>query len=98
VAEAPGEPEPGSRAGRALASPGDQRRDGGEMVGIGRVAAAEHDGDAADEGERRAVVERCDPGVESEHGQLTFGTARRGMASPAARLTKALAAGTVAPR
>src|SRR5262249_16119503 len=92
-AGARGEAEGSRRAGGALPGAGDQGRDGREVIGVGRVAEAEHDRDEADERERRAVGERGDPAVESEHGQLTFGTARRVMASPAARMTSALAAG-----
>src|SRR5262249_16936195 len=92
VAEAPREAEASRRAGGALTGAGDQGRDGREVIGVGRVAQAEHDRDEADERERRAVGERGDPAVEAEHGQLTFGTARRVMASPAARMTSALAA------
>ena len=62
------------------------------MVGIGRVAKAEHDGDATDE-PIVAPSENVATQVESEHGQLTFGMARTVMATPATRMTSALAAG-----
>src|SRR5262245_56073163 len=93
VAQAPREAEPRGRAGGPLPCTGDQRRDGGKMVWVGRVAQPEHDCDDHDHGQRGAVGERCDPVVESEHGQLTFGTARTVIARPAARMTRALAAG-----
>jgi hypothetical protein len=37
------------------------------VVGIARVAEAEHDRDHEDDRERAAVRERCDPIVEPEH-------------------------------
>src|SRR6185312_3410120 len=91
--EPPREAKAGGRAGGALARSGDQGRDRREVIRVGGVAQPEHDCDQADERERPAVGEGSDPAVESEHGQLTFGTARRVMASPAARMTSALAAG-----
>ena len=44
--------------------------------------------------ERRAVGERSEEVVESEHGQLTFGRARTVMAAPAMTITRALSAGS----
>src|SRR5262245_27359241 len=93
VAQAPREAEPRGRAGGPLPGTGDQGRDGGEVVGVGRVAQPEHDRDYRYHAQRGAVGEGCDPVVESEHGQLTFGTARTVIARPAARMTRALAAG-----
>ena len=94
MAEPPEEAEARGGTRRALARAGHQRRDGGEVVGVGRVAEAEDDRDDGDERQLAAVGERCDPAVESEHGQLTFGTACTVIARPAARMTRALAAGS----
>lgn len=45
VAEPPEEAEPPGAPAGTLVPAGDERRDRGEMVGIGRVAEAEQDGD-----------------------------------------------------
>ena len=83
VAEAPGEAEPrGAPRARRSRAGGDQRRHSGEVVGVGRVAEAEQDRDARPRRARVAPSENvCDPVVESEHRQLTFGRARTVMAS-----------------
>ena len=49
MAEAPGETEPRGAARRALARPGDQRRDSGEVIRVRRVTKAEHDRDDDDQ-------------------------------------------------
>ena len=66
VPEAPRETEPGGRLRRALLGAGDQRRDGGEVVGVGRVPEAEQDSDEGDHEQRRPVGEARHPAVEPE--------------------------------
>src|SRR5439155_654727 len=66
-----------SRAGGAVAAGRDQRRHGGEVVGVGRVAETQYDRDDDHQRQRRPVREMRDPGVESEHvNSLSGGRAR----------------------
>src|SRR5690242_6884123 len=77
MAESPREPQAGCVPCRSVAAGCDQRRDGGEVVRIARMAEAQHDRDDDDERERRAVGEVGDPVVESEHvNSLSGGPAR----------------------
>ena len=77
VPEAPGESEASSRAGGPVAAGRDQRRDGGEVVGVGRVAETQYDRDDDHQRQGRPVREVRDPGVESEHvSSLSGGRAR----------------------
>ena len=77
MAEAPDEAEPRRGALRPLLPGGDQRRHGGEVVRVGRVAQAEQHGDAADDEERGPVREVRDPVVEAEH-QVDLGEGAHG--------------------
>ena len=73
------EAEPRGGARRPLAAGGDERRHGGEVVRVGRVAEAEQDRDADDDEQRGAVREVRDPVVESEHQvYVTFGSGAHG--------------------
>src|SRR5438093_4080983 len=67
------------------------------MVGVGRVAEAEQDGDAGDQQERGAVGEMGDAVVEPEH-QVTLGSARAVIAKPRPSTTSALPAGRIRSR
>ena len=66
-------PSPQKRPSRPALRPstlcptGDERRDRGEMVGIGRVAEAEQDGDRDHDPDGDPVGERRNPVVEAEH-------------------------------
>ena len=71
VTEAPCEAEdPGAPRSAARARE-DQGRHGREVVGVGRVAQAEQDGDEQRDRNRAAVAEPCDRVVEPEHGYRT---------------------------
>ena len=71
--ECHGVPEPPPRAqargggGRALASGGDQRRDGRDVVGIGGVPEAEQHGGEQDDTERGSLGQPRHPLVDPEH-------------------------------
>ena len=67
VADSPGESEARRRPGGAVATGCDQRRHRSEVVRVGRVAKAEHDGDDDDEPKRRPVREMGKPVVETQH-------------------------------
>src|SRR5438445_11455617 len=94
MAEAPGQAE----AGRPTAPVRDQRRHGGEMVGVGGVAQSQKDGDRHDQQHGCAVGEVDEPGVEAEHQTETFPSARTTMPIPASTITAALTAGRTAAR
>ena len=93
MADSPGEAEPRGEPRRPLAAGGDQRRHGGEVVRVGRMAEAEQDRHADDGEQGGAAREVCDPVVEPEHLYVTFGSARRVIARPRPRTTSALIAG-----
>ena len=61
MAEAPPDAERGRAAPRPFAARGDQRRDRGDVVGVGRVAQAEQHRDEEDDEDRAALRElrRC---------------------------------------
>ena len=67
MAGAPGEPEPGRPARRPIRLRREQRRDGDEGVGIGRMAQAEQERDPEDDGQPTAGAESRDQLVEPEH-------------------------------
>ena len=78
----------------AVATGNDQRRHGGEVIGIARVPQTEQNGDCGDDEERRAVRDGRDLVVEPEHRYLTLGSAWSVIATPATRITTALRAGS----
>src|SRR6266404_4412485 len=95
--EAPRQPE--SRC--AAAAVGDERRHGGEVVGVARMAQAEQHGQREHEQQGGPVREMDEPVVETEHHMLTFGKARATIATPARTMTSALSTGrtfTTRPR
>src|SRR6187200_147602 len=55
------------RAGRALAAGGDERRDRGDVVRVGRMTKPQQRRDQHDDGERASLRQSCDPVVEPEH-------------------------------
>ena len=67
VAQPPSEAQAPGAARAALLVGGDQRRDRGEVVGIGGVAQPEEDGDGAHHQRGASVPERGDLLVEPEH-------------------------------
>ncbi len=67
VAEAPERAEPCRRTARALTPRGNQRRDGGDVIRIGRVAEAEKHRDENHDADGGAAREACNCVVESEH-------------------------------
>src|SRR5439155_22622345 len=83
---------------RSAAAVGDERRHGGEMIGIGCMAEAEDNRYGDDHEERGAVREVNEPRVEAEHQTHTFPTARTTMPTPARTITAALTAGRTAAR
>ena len=94
VAEAPGRARAGRprrwRARACRRSASRRRRGGrGRSRGGGRARSRPRQTSASVAPSENDAIQV----VESEHGQLTFGTARTVMASPAARMTSALAAG-----
>src|SRR6266508_1532992 len=91
VARAPGEPEL-RRVSRAPFGRRDQRRHGGQVVGVGGVPEPEEYGDRNDDEKRRTVGERRQVAVEAEH-QSTPGRALTVMPIPTTRITSALTAG-----
>ncbi len=61
------QPPPGAEAGRGsriAVVGGDQSRNGDEVIGVGRVAQAEHEGDPERDQQWRAVKEAGKPRVE----------------------------------
>jgi hypothetical protein len=68
VPEAPPGAERRGAAAGVLAAGGHQRRDRGEVVGVGCVPEAEQRRDEEDDQDRAPVGERGDVVVESEHG------------------------------
>src|SRR6266568_5279221 len=93
VPQAPREAETARELRRALLLRADERGHRGEMVGIGRVTQAEHDGGSDDDRERRPVRRIRDPLVEPEH-QAIPGSARAVMVRPKPMMTSALTAGS----
>ena len=96
VTDAPRQAEPcGGGAGPPVRA-GDERRHGGEVIGVGRMAKAEQDPDEQNEPDRGAVRERG-PVVDAEHpGILSYvieGSERTVIARPSAMMTRALTAG-----
>jgi hypothetical protein len=77
VPEPPPRSEPSGRARGPLSAGGDQRRDGGDVVRIRRVAQSQEGRHEEDDGDRRAVREPRDPVVESEHVPCSSSVAQR---------------------
>jgi hypothetical protein len=73
VPRAPPQAEASGRGGRALATGRDERRDGSDVVGIGRVPQAEQHGDEQDDRDRRPVRHSRDPVVQPEHLSAPLG-------------------------
>jgi hypothetical protein len=67
VAKAPGEPELAGARGRALAAARDERRHGGEVIRVARVAEPEQGGDGENDPERSAAGRVRDSLVDAEH-------------------------------
>ncbi len=67
MAEPPRRSEPGGCARRTFSPRDDERRDRGEVVGVGRVAQTEQRRDQHDDQDRPLVGDSCDPFVEPEH-------------------------------
>jgi hypothetical protein len=76
VAEAPGKPELPGTASRALASARNERRDGSEVIRVGRMAQSEKNGDSENDPDRSAVGGCGDFLVEAEHPITSSLTAR----------------------
>jgi hypothetical protein len=67
VAKAPGEPELAGAGRGALAAARDERRHGGEVIRVARVAEPEQDGDGENDPDGRAAGRGRDSLVETEH-------------------------------
>ncbi len=67
MAEAPERAEPRRGPARAFAPRGNQGRDGRDVVGVGRVAQAEEDGDEDHDSHGGSVREACNCVVEPKH-------------------------------
>ena len=67
MAEAPERAEPGRSPAGALLPRGNERRDGGDVIRVGRMAQAEQHRDEEHDDDGSAVRETCDRVVESEH-------------------------------
>src|SRR5712691_512006 len=93
VPQAPREAETAGEPRRALLLRADERGYRGEMVGIGCVTQAEHDGDGDNDRERRPVRRARDLLVEPEHHAIP-GRARAVIVRPRPMMTSALAAGS----
>jgi hypothetical protein len=68
VPSSPGEPEAGRETGASFRLGGDEGRDGGEVIGIGRVPEPQQHGDDRREEERLSSAETRNPIVQSEQG------------------------------
>ena len=96
VPEPPGQAEARGMPGRPASTGGDHGRHRRQVIGIAGVPQAEQDRDRDDDEQRRAVRKPGDVVVEAEHVYVTFGKARTVIATPAARITRALTAGSSA--
>ena len=97
MTEPPAEAKRSDGAARALSAGRDERRHGCEVIGVRRVSQAEHHGHREDDEDAAAAREMRDPVVETEHRcsfQPTVGRARAVITRPAARMIRALTAGS----